>query len=667
MHKPKWAIFYDFHTQPAQLDVGERFDVEAATDKWKECGIDYVVFHARCNLGMAYYDTKVGIRHPSLKYDLFGKLAEACKKKGIAITAYLNAGVSHEEGLLHRDWCVLTPDGYTYRPNRMDHFMRNMCYNSAYGDHLVEMVREVASNYQVAGFFLDCMGAYPCVGAECIREMKQKGIDWKDNSQLYEFARMSQVRLAKRIRDAALAAKPDLLLFFNGVTVEDQADIGTYLEYECLPTGGQGYELLPAYSRYLRTLGKPTLNMTGRFHRSWGDFGGIRTEPSLEYDCVAGIANGMRPSIGDHWHPRGDINHEVFELIKRIYGRLQNLDPYIECAEPAVDTAVVSHRNTPFAFFGDGDNVFGAVRMLAELKLQFDVVTTASKWNDYRLLVIPDTITFDDKLAKKVRTHINKGGAVISSGWSGMDTGKQRFLFDEWGIRYAGEDSAPDTRWEPPSVNPYSLGYPAYFRAGKSLAAGLPDMPLNCYVRGVAVTPKKGTEVLAHCISSYFTRHWDGEHHNLYIPPDKETDRAFVTRNGNIVHVTHPIFSAYSQFAPVPLKQLVANIIAMLNPAPLIRTENLPSFARVTVMSQKGRRMVYVMNYVPERRGASIDMIEEPIESRDINISLRIDGREVKKAYLAPTGESLALSVKDGYAEVTIPIVKGWAVAVFEE
>ena len=658
MHIPKWAIFYDFHTMPAQPDVGERFDVDAATDNWKECGVDYVIFHARCNLGMAYYDTKAGIRHPSLKYDLFGKLAEACKRKGIALTAYLNAGLSHEEGLLHRDWLSITPEGYIYNPDRMNNFMRRMCYNSAYGDHLVEMVREVASNYPVAGFFLDCIGPSPCVGVECVREMKRNGIDWNDPRQLNEFARMSQVRLAKRIRDAALAAKPGLLLYFNGVDFEDQADIGTYLEYECLPTGGWGYEVLPAYSRYLRTLGKTVLNMTGRFHSSWGDFGGIRTEPSLEYDCIAGIANGMRPSIGDHWHPRGDINHAVFDLIKRVYGRLQKLEPYIDGAEAAVDTAVIAHR--PF-----GENVFGAVRMLAELKVQFDVVTSGSQWKDYRLLVIPDTVTFDNELAKKVRAHIGRGGAVISSGWSGMDTQKKRFLFDDWGIRYDGEDPEVDARWETPSAS--AIQYPAYFRAGKTVAAGLPEMPLNCYVRGIQVTLEKGTDLLACRLSSYFQRHWDGEHHHVYIPPDKETGRAFVTRNGQVVHITHPVFTAYSQFAPVPLKQLVANLVALLNPAPLIRAENLPSFARVTVMTQKGRRIVYVMNYVPERRGAVIDMIEEAIESHDVCISLALNGREVRKAYLAPSGAKLALSVKDGYAEVTIPVITGWAAAVFEE
>ncbi|MEK6794206.1 MAG: alpha-amylase family protein [Spirochaetota bacterium] len=659
MHKPKWAIFYDFHTQPDQPDVGERFDVEAATDKWKECGVDYVVFHARCNLGMAYYDTKVGIHHPSLKYDLFGKLAEACRKKNIALTAYLNAGLSHEEGLLHRDWCALTPEGYTYVPPFMGHWTRHMCYNTGYTEHLLAMIREVASNYPVAGFFLDCFSVHECIGVECIREMKAKGIDWSDKNARYEFAHMSQIRLAKKIRDTALAARPDLLLYFNGVNFEDQKDIGTYLEYECLPTGGWGYEQLPVYARYMRTLGKPVLNMTGRFHRSWGDFGGIRTEPSLEYDCMAGIANGMRTTIGDHWHPRGDMNNEVFDLIKRIYGRLQKLEPYIDDAQALTDTAVVVNRDF-------GDNVLGAVRMLAELKVQFDVVTSASQWKDYRLLVIPDSITLDDDLAKKVRAHIAKGGAVIASGTSGMDAQKKEF-FDEWGITYTGEDAAPDIRFESTTTSNYALPYPAYFRAGKTLAAGLPDMPLNCYVRGIQVTPGKGTEILAHCMSSYFPRHWDGEHHHLYIPPENDIDRAFITRKGNIVHITHPIFTAYHQSAPVPLKQLVANIMAMLHPTPLIRTENLPSFARVTVTEQKGRRMVYMMNYVPERRGASVDMIEEAIESRDVKLSIRNDGRTVKKAYLAPSGEKLDLTVKDGYALVTVPIVKGWAVVVFEE
>jgi hypothetical protein len=488
--------------------------------------------------------------------------------------------------------------------------------------------------------------------------MKERGVDWRDAAALAEFARASQVRMARRIRDTVIAVRPDLLLYFNGVNPEDQQDIGTYLEYECLPTGGWGYESLPAHARYLRTLGKPVINLTARFHRSWADFGGIRTEPSLEYDCVLGMANGMRPSVGDHWHPRGEPNPEVLRLVGSVYGRLRALDPFVEGAEPAGDTAVVSRR-PPF-----GPGTLGAVRLLSELKVQFDVVTPASSWRPYRLLVLPDTIALDDDLAGRIRVHLAAGGSVLSTGWSGLDAGRRAFALADWGVRYAGEDPEDPDAEEP---NLQLAPLPAYFRARTGLADGLPDMPLNCYVRGTSVEAGAGTTVLADAVSSYFPRHWDGEHHHLYLPPDAVTGRPFVTRRGGVVHVTHPLFTAYHRFAPVPLRRLVANILAQLNPRPLLKTANLPSFARAMVSAQDGRRMVWITGYVPERRGPAIDMIEEPIELRDVRLDLATRGRGVRRAYLAPAGEPLPFAERDGYATVTLPPVRGWAVVVFED
>ena len=54
MHQPKYCLFYDNHTMPACPDVGENFDAELFTDRIKSCGVDYLTFHARCNMGMAY-------------------------------------------------------------------------------------------------------------------------------------------------------------------------------------------------------------------------------------------------------------------------------------------------------------------------------------------------------------------------------------------------------------------------------------------------------------------------------------------------------------------------------------------------------------------------------------------------------------------------------------
>ena len=656
MHIAKWALFFDFHTMPAVPDVGAGFDVERFTDRVRACGADYLVFPARCNLGMAYYDTTVGIRHYSLGYDLFGRLAEACRRKGIALTAYINVGLSHEEALLHRDWATLQPEGHTYGPDPLTHFFRTMCYNTPYGDHILEMVREVVSSYPVAGLFLDCMGLFPCVGVECVREMKQRGMDWQDPLQLREFAHLSRVRMARRISETARAVKPNLLLYFNGVPYEDQEHIGTYLEYECLPTGGWGYENLPVYARYLRTLGKPVLNMTGRFHRSWGDFGGIRTEASLEYDCLYALANGLRATIGGHAHPRGDINDAVFDLIERVYTRLQRLEPWIDGAAPVSDAALVmpeqALRQVDLdAFRSAQETVKGATRMLCELKVQFDVVSYRRPWEGYRLLVLPDELTLDAEAARKIRSHLDRGGAILSSGWSGLDPDRRRFVFEEWGVTYQGDD-------------PHD---PAYYVVESPLQENIPAMPHNFYSPGTALEPLAGTEVLARIVAPYFNRHWDGEHGFLYLPPDRETARPAVTLNGRVAHVSHAIFKAYHCGAPVPLRQVVANLLQFLLPEPLVRAQRLPSFARMTVTSQAKRRMVHVLSYVPERRGPNTDMIEEPIELSSVEVALRTDDRPPGRVCLAPGGEPLAFETADGYVKTTIPAVPGYALIVFEE
>ena len=658
MHTPRWCLFYDVHTMPACPDVGANFDADAFADRIKGCGVDYVVFHARCNLGMAYYNTKAGIRHPSLKYDLFGRFTAACVARGIAVGAYFNVGLSHEEALRHRDWTVLTPEGYTYKPDRLDHFFRMMCYNTGYAGHLLEMVREVLGGYPVSGLFFDCMGQPPCVGVECIREMKECGIDWTDGVQLARFANFSRVRMARRLAEAAQSIKPDLLIYYNGVAYEDQLDCGTYIEYECLPTGGWGYESLPMYGRYLRTLGKPLLNMTGRFHRSWGDFGGIRTESSLEYDLRHGLALGMRSTIGDHFHPRGDINPAVFDLIERVYTRLQKLDPWLDGAVPVAEIGVVASKSV----FGDYQihekdseqthpAVKGATRLLCELKQQFDIVPETASWSQYRLLILPDHVCLDEAAARKIQAHLDRGGTVLSSGWSGLDPAMKDFALPAWGLKYAGND-------------PFD---PAYIVPGSLLRAGMPDMPLTLYERGASVEAMAGIGVLARICAPYYNRHWDGEHGFLYLPPDRTTERPAVTQSGNVVHISHPVFTAYLKHAPVPMRQLVANILELLLPKPLLRVPSLPSFARATVTAQPGRRMVHLLSYVPERRGPNIDMIEEPIELHQVPVSLRVDDHRPRRVYLAPHQADLAFDIRDGYVTATVPVIPGHAMVVFEE
>ena len=648
IHQPKYCLFYDNHTMPACPDVGENFDAEVFTDRLKECGVDYLTFHARCNLGMAYYDTKIGIKHPSLKYDLFGQLADACKRKGIALTAYLNGGISSAEGLQHRDWTTIYFDGREYREPRMTPYVRTMCYNSPFRDHLIAMVEEIATNYPVSGFFTDCLQNFPCVCPTCIKEMKEKGIDYTNLQEVTKFAEFSALRLSKDIYDAATAINPDLLIYHNNPGYEEQFDFSTYFEVECLPAGGWGYEYLPVMSHYIRTLGDmPVINMTGRFY-NWGDFGGLRPEAALKSELLYGLANGMRPNVGGHFHPRGDLENAVLDRVENIYKELQTMEPWYDNARNITEIAIVFPKKIA-SIRGDG-KLKSAVRMLSELRQQFDVVTTFSDWSKYKVLVIPDDILFDDEVVLRVKAHIAEGKAVISSGSSGLDPEQKKFVLEkEWGVKYLGENSFD----------------PAYFTVNKTFNSGLPDMPLSQYSTGVDLEPLPGTNVEANLVKPYYNRHWDGEYAFYYTPPDKVTDLPALTVNRNVAHFSHRIFSGYADKASVELKRVFSNVLDSYLPNPVFKSDNLPSFARAFVTEQPGRRMVHLLSYVPEMRGKT-QMIEEPVKLIDVKISLRVDGKVPKKVYIAPSGKPLRYKVEHEYINVTVPECNGYSLVVFE-
>ena len=651
MHKPKRCLFFDFHTMPACPDVGEKFNPDEFTDRIKRCGVDFIVFPAKCNLGMCYYDTKIGNKHPSLKYDMFGKLVEFCKKKEIAISAYINVGISHEDAIHHREWCRITPEGYIYKPDRLDSFFRLMCYNTPYKDYILEIVKEVVSKYPVDGLFLDCFAPNsPCVCPDCIGEMKEKGIKWDDFEKQKEFVLFSAVRMAERISQTARNLNPELLLYFNGIPYFLQQDIGNYLELECLPTGGWGYDYLPVYAKYLRNLGKPVLNMTGRFHRSWGDFGGIRTEASVEYDVFLGIANTLRVTIGDHMHPRGEINKPVFDLAENIYKKVQKYEIYYENAKPLVDTALIVPEE--WMGFSDEDGLSiakGATRMLSELKMQFDILTDIPEDNGkYKLLIFPDNFLFDDEEEEKLKKYIKNGGKVLLSGYSGINKEKNKFVIEDFGLEFKGE-----------------LEYdPSFVIVEEKISKDIPDMPMNFYEGGIKISVSDKAEVLARIVAPYYNRHWDGEHGFVYLPPDKITEYPAAIKNRDLIYVSHFVFKSYFHSSPIYLKNFVRNLIEILLPDPIVKT-TLPSFAKVLTTYQEKRTILHILTYIPERRG-EVNIIEEPVEVTDIDMKLKLDNKEIKKVYDVSQGKEYSFKIENNYVLIKVPYIKGYSIIVFE-
>jgi hypothetical protein len=79
---------------------------------------------------------------------------------------------------------------------------------------------------------------------------------------------------------------PDATSFCNGTThlyddgttresiTSNIHGFNTHHELEDLPSTWGGYDKLPLRSKFFHTTGKPLLGMSGKFHTSWGEFGG---------------------------------------------------------------------------------------------------------------------------------------------------------------------------------------------------------------------------------------------------------------------------------------------------------------------------------------------------------------------------------------------------------
>src|SRR5207248_9001590 len=147
----------------------------------------------------------------------------------------------------------------------------------------------------------------------------------------------------RRFHAMVKASSRDATVYFNSRplwNLAEEAAMLTQVEIEALPTGGWGYMYFPKNVRFARTFGRPYLGMTARFHKSWADFGGLKPRAALEYETAQMMAHGAQCSIGDQLHPRGTLDAAAYELIGRIYERVEACEPWLRGAAPVTEVGL---------------------------------------------------------------------------------------------------------------------------------------------------------------------------------------------------------------------------------------------------------------------------------------------------------------------------------------
>jgi len=637
----KRAVHIDFHTLPGITDIGANFTAVDLADTLHEAKVDYINAFAKCNIGFTYYPSEVGPGYPGLTTDLFGDTVTECHARGIGVTAYFNIGLDHEMARLHRDWTVVEQDGHVISGDRSGNFFRNMCINSPYADYMLAMITEVVDRYPVDGVFLDCMIIRPCHGNECLEDIVRRGGDPLDARVVADFARERWRDFTERVKDII---GEDRFLVPNGLPWELTDGLRTHGEIECLPSGPWGYDFFPARVAYARNVDPQVLYMTGRFDSSWGEFGGLKSAASLRNDCWDAISNAAQTSIGDHMHPRDGLEPEVYAVVREIYGEIEALEPWTECATAVADIGILTWEGRQLSSSHDG-----AARMLGELKYTYDVIDERHDFSRYAVLVLPDGVVVTPALAAKLSTYLAASGRVLSSGTSGLDGSGAAFALPEWGMTADGPD-------------PWNISYFTWPQDG---AAGTRrPMPHSIEHQAILLAPDTNGEVVVEYWEPYFNRVWDGFHGYFYAPPDRPSGRPAVVRSGNVIQCCFNVFSGYLTGSSPAYRGLVRHCLEQLLPEPSVVVEGLPHTARMTMTRQDGRRMVHVKLTHPEGR-TGMPVVEDYPTVLDSVVRVRAD--QVGTVYTAPDRQSMPYTVEDGYARIEIPRIDGYALLVVED
>ncbi len=655
---PFRQVHLDFHTSPAIPDIGVDFDPDEFVATLKAAHVNSVTVFAKCHHGYSYYPTKIGTVHPGLKRDLLGEMIDALHKAGIRAPVYTTLTWDELAWTTHPEWRHLTPDGrvgWTGTPLKPG--WKNLCMNTGYGDYVIAQIEEVLDLYDGDGVFIDIvryMGA-PCVCATCLSQMQAEGVDPTDAGQIGAFARSVERRFLTKCSSAIRAKDPRQTIFYNArLNMDWDPELGnrpevqefTHFEIESLPGGFWGYDHFPLSVRYFQTFGLELLAMTGRFHTMWGDFGGLRNRAALTYECFTALAHGAACSIGDQLHPRGRLDPTVYARIGEVYAEVEKCELWVAGSRPLPDIGVIvathggsSHEGE----FSEADR--GVLHVLEQCHHQFEFLDKSCDPSLYELVILADEVRVDAELAAKLRSYVRAGGKLLVSDRSGLDEASGDFwLADLMGVHYAGRAPfAPD-----------------YLVIDPELATGIEPMAYACENQGARVTVETGARVLAWAAAPYFNRTWEHFCSHQYTPMDRVTDEAVVVQSadGAVIYCARPLFTEYAETARRVHKQVLANCIARLLPRPRIGANNLPTTAQVTVRGQGADLIVHLLHYVHQRRGKTLDIVEDVIPLHDVKVSVRTS-RSPSAVRLVPENQPIVWQYEDGYVRFEAPRLDG--------
>ncbi len=663
-------VHLDFHTALEVDGVGDNFDAKTFVETLQTGHVDTINIFAKCHHGYSYYPTKVGTMHPKLKFDLLGSMIEALHRADIRCPVYVSVKWDDLAGMQHPEWMCVDKDGKLHmRPVLSGAWgWSTMDLSTGYADYFVAQVEELIDFFgkEIDGYWFDICFPVPNYSTWSMAQMRKAGVNMADDAAVWQYARRQDLAFFHRVTAICRQKTPRATIYYNGTTNAEMGEVMphmTHAEIESLPTSGEawGYMHYPIMARLARSYGKEIIGMTGRFHRSWADFGGLKTQDQLDYECGAILSAGGRICVGDQLHPLGVLDPAVYRLIGKSFARVEALEPWLHDAQPAAEMALLAAGKPAGSLPGVGSlnpEVEGAAQMLLETGIQFDVVDENIDLARYPAAFVPDGAPLTPTWQAKLEAYLAQGGRLVVSGTGALDPASGQFQLEEIPVTYNG----------PAPTRPSYLRPDDAMLGESELAA---EYDYVFYDQAHLVSPVQGAECFGEIKRAMFNRTWEHFTSHQHAPVGASLNAPIAARKGNVLYFAAPLFGAYRTWDYWAYRAMAVKLLRGFLPPALV-LPGAPGWVEVTLHRQPQtsgrieRKIVHVVAYHPRRSSQNIPHVDQSWTTSGISVKVRVDDGAPQRVYLAPEMQDLPFTVEDGYASIQLPPIGAHAVIVLE-
>ena len=398
-----------------------------------------VVVQTKCMWGYAYYDTKAGVRHPGLSYDLVARMLDAAHDEGLAVIAYYSGQVDVQSALKHPEWVGTNADG---APVWFGEQFPWCCHHTPYGEYAKAMYAEIFTKFNFDGLFIDgspwprWFGDGICYCRWCqakyLRQMGEPLANASDDPLAYRRRTQWFQKCSEEYLDEVYAIvrsnRPGLPIWIN----------------QCDPLDMSTEVLRKSSCLYLEPLSSPTgLSTSSILLRGWktrgpqvGLFWGGYTDDPLEMDLyrTAGILmQGARPRfVTDEQNmPDGRQRQPFFDWTSQLMGYVEKVEPLIRDLEPVLSLGILFSETTRdylrdarrfrSSMIGEDflPSLLASMELLSGTQYPLEVVPSgdfeAASLSSFDLVVLPETEALSAQECDALSHYVTGGGKLLAT------------------------------------------------------------------------------------------------------------------------------------------------------------------------------------------------------------------------------------------------------------